>query len=587
MSQTTRLPDGQIMENIPDGMTKHELAEKLGNKYGTQRWTDEWNEMQASRQRELQTRYPGIGGFPARAAAETTDWLANNPAFKLGPTASFFARPAAKAATGLVGMGGDVMTGAMNMMAGAETPYPEGRNQTNFQSLYNTLFTGRTDPKQALGQPSNALARIVDAYTTAPKKTQEKWAEEFNTLLMGGVFGPKMRSLFQASPEVRQLAERGVITTPGQRAEASSNPIAQGLGKIEEGVSRIPVIGSFISHARESSVAQAARAQVDEAMRIAGEPLAPRDITVLEAVNRNEAVLDGRYDRLFARMRGNFRTKAWQQPNSETFEETITNVGMEAQQQLTTSATRRAMQNIMTRLVKQFDANGDIRGDAIKDMQRYLRHEEHRFRASQNPEQQDVADYVARMREGFNEMLRRSNNPDDVRELNTLDRAWAQHVMTREAATATTALKKGRNIGAFTPNAMLEQVARRVKRGGTARGQKILMQQAALGQRLAQTSAHVLGNRLPDSGTPYGMAVQEILASGGGALAGGAPGAVLGAAAVPAIYNPWTLRILQNAALRNREALSKFGVVGGAYGEGKAPFKEDYVENPLLPGSQR
>lgn len=529
MPVSVTLPDGTPIDNVPDGITQHELALKLKGAHGTSQWV-------------------GQHAVPAEAPVP-------HPSYKLGPTASFFARPAALAATGTIGLAGpDEVAWLSNLLGGEGAPKME--------------------------TPSHYMERLIDAYTTAPTDKKEKIAEVFNTIIMGGVGG--LKRTFKVAPEIRELAEKGVVTTPGQRWSASTSAFKKMLGKLEEGASRNPAIGPFIAHARGTSVEQAARAQVDDALRIAGERPAAAGGTVREALIDVGTRLSARYDRLFAGMRGNKYTKAWQQPNSDSFENVISNVWSDAQQRLSGDPERKVVQNIIARISKSFDAQGNILGQDIKTLQRDLRQMEHKYETAPETYVQEIAPYVERLREGFSAMLARGNNPDEIKELATLDKAWAQYAMTRRASVKSRALGESQS-GAFTPQNLLGEARSRINKLGPA-GEELWIRQQALGQRLGETSRRVLGDRLPDSGTPYGLMASEMLSgtglvSGVGALSGArggteaalAAGTLAATGAVPFAYSQPVLKLLQNLSLRDRELLSKLGIVGGTYGSMTKP----------------
>jgi hypothetical protein len=357
----------------------------------------------------------------------------------------------------------------------------------------------------------------------------------------------------------------------------------QGAGQIEELASRIPGLGAFIKHSRGTSVLQAARAQVDEAARIAGEPIPPEGLSVHGAVENVRAGLDRRYDSLLSRMRANRSTRAptTQLPGGgivnvpgDAFEHVIAQTQIQAGNVLTGTAELKAFDNIIKRVNRDFDAQGNISGENLKELERFLRHEHSRYERSASPATQDLAPFIAQIQDGFNAMLRLGNAPADVAELDRLDRAYSQFKMVERASTNKAALAK---TGEFTPAAMLGEVSHRALKRGEA-GRRLMSTETAQGQRLAAQSSRVLGNKLPDSGTPTGQFFLEMLSSptaAGTAGAFGYPKLAAAAAAIPSIYNQPVLRFLQN------RALSPYGNLGPLLGIAGAGVETSQAQKPV------
>lgn len=488
-----------------------------------------------------------------------------------------------------------------------------------------------------------------------------------------GKVAPKIGVLPKSIPDprVKMLAEKGVVTTPGQRAAISKSPVKQALGKVEEGLSRIPLVGGFISHARQASVAQAARGFVDDALRIVGEKPVAQGMSIPDAIDHVERTLDSRYDRVLSRTTGNALTtgqplrhiprqggynirsangytdaellgdgvslrvkddrtsvhargegestsrheelarvaaqrrgklesdtrvsapeqrvyknlqdRGWTvrrnpatkdpgtgelisssplkgvyevspgvntniNPPKQNFIGAMSDILTEGQQKLSRPSERRELRTMVGDIAAEFDkATGTADGFKLKQIQRKIRAAEKKFAKSPDPYHQDLADYFERMYGSFREMVRRSN-PGAMEELDTVDRAYAQLKLAEKASTGAGALRKG---GEFTPAQTMSAVSSRAKK--RAEGETLLAKGEALGQEHAAAASEVLGNQLPDSGSPYamllGMGLQEALAGGLGAAVGGKAGIAAGAA-VPFIYSEPVLRAMQAAYLK-------------------------------------
>lgn len=384
-------------------------------------------------------------------------------------------------------------------------------------------------------------------------------------------------------PRVKLLADKGVVTTPGQRAQLSKNPLKRNMGRVEEAVGRHPLLGGWINRARGQSVEQHARAQVNDALEIAGEKPVPKDMNIHQAVDHAQRVLEGRYSSVLGRTSGDLYMRGPPGTPGATANLVgdMSNILSEGREGLARSAEKNELGNIVLSITKKFEKDGPnmgkTSGENLKEIQKLLADKKQQFERG-GGHAASLVPYIERLQKSFREMVKRSN-PGAAGEIDTLDRAYAQMKMTQRASTTKAALK---DSGTFSPDTMLGEVRKRALKRG-AEGEKLLTRHQAQGQPLAEAGAEVLGNKLPDSGTPTGMTVQEVLAGSAGFGLGGVPGAIAGTS-VPLAYSQPALRALQSAYLTGKSPAATglaAGLPVGASNQPSPQSQEDQIRQML------
>jgi hypothetical protein len=156
-------------------------------------------------------------------------------------------------------------------------------------------------------------------------------------------------------------------------------------------------------------------------------------------------------------------------------------------------------------VLNKFDANGHMTGENFKTAESELGRQARSFSNSPVASDRQIGQAFTALQGHMRDLLMRSN-PDRATELRAANEAFANALRVEGAAG-----KSGTDQGVFTPAQLLQSVRQldpTLRKGAYARGD-------ALMQDLADAGKSVLGNRVPDSGTPLRSAVMAAPALAG------------------------------------------------------------------------
>jgi len=309
-------------------------------------------------------------------------------------------------------------------------------------------------------------------------------------------------------PNVRALMAEGVTPTTGQI-------LGGGFKRAEEGLSSVPVLGDFIKSAQTRAVEGLNRAAINRALTPIGDAL-PADLKGREAIQYAKDALGDKYDNLLP--------KLTVQADS-TFAGQISNLKQIVQNAAMDPNAKATFNKFLDdNVVNKFQGQNAITGATVKNIQTDLNNTIKRYSISTDADQILVADALKEVRSNLLDLIRRSN-PQSAAELKAIDTGYANFKRVEKAAGLV-----GSEEGVFSP-AQLQSAVRATDKskdkGQFATGN-------ALMQDLSETGKTVLGNKLPDSGTPY-RAMLPLLGSGAGAA--GYPALAAGMLAGPALYS--------------------------------------------------
>jgi hypothetical protein len=296
----------------------------------------------------------------------------------------------------------------------------------------------------------------------------------------------------KVGPEVKTLMDAGVTPTPGEILGGSAN-------RIEEAAQSIPLIGDAIKSARGRAVQDFNRASINRALEPIGEKLNADTPLGREAIAEMGDKISANYDKLVPTL----HVQADHQLASD-----MVNVHSTLRARMSDPA-RKQFDRIMEHdVVNKFDANLAMTGEDFKTVESELTRQAASFSGSAVASERQVGQALSAVRQGFRDMLMRSN-PDKATELSAVNNAFAQAERVQGAAKLT-----GADQGVFTP-AHLHQAIK--SQDPSLRGRQFARGEALM-QDLSDAGKSVLGNKVPDSGTP----LRSIVAGGaaGPALAG-------------------------------------------------------------------
>jgi hypothetical protein len=192
-------------------------------------------------------------------------------------------------------------------------------------------------------------------------------------------------------------------------------------------------------------------------------------------------------------------------------------------------------------VMNKFQGKAVITGETLKQIQSDLREKINTLSASTDADQRLMGQALKEVQDQFRELVIR-NNPNNAAELKAIDTGYANFKRVQAAAGLI-----GAEGGVFSP----AQLQSAVKSMDRSKDHSEFSKGQALMQDLSEPGKTVLGNKLPDSGTPY-RSLAALIASGG-AGAAGYPAIAAGMLAGPALYSAPGQR-LAAAALTARPA---------------------------------
>ena len=414
---------------------------------------------------------------------------------------------------------------AMASAAGQEFVRPYSSGAEFQKTMEQDPFRPISDVSALLGGGGAALraanmggrtAQVANALTRGSELTNPI---NMLTRLAAAMVSPTV------DPGVRALMAEGVTPTTGQI-------LGGGYKRFEEGLTSIPVIGDYIKSAQGRAVEQLSTAAFNRALRPIGQSL-PAGTTGREAVQFVSDKLDDAYGKLLPKM------KVMQDTPFQTEIANLRNM-------VDGGAINQASKDFFNKwidgnVLNKFQGQGVITGQTLKQVQSDLRETISRLGASTDADQRLIGDALKEAQDQVRQLVIR-NNPQFSKELKAIDTGYANFKRVEKAAALT-----GAEEGVFSP-AQLQSAVRAMDR---SKDKSQFATGQALMQDLSETGKTVLGNKLPDSGTPY-RSLAALIASGGAAGAG-YPAIAAGMLAGPALYSAPGQR-LAAAALTARPA---------------------------------
>jgi hypothetical protein len=326
-------------------------------------------------------------------------------------------------------------------------------------------------------------------------------------------------------PNVRALMAEGITPTTGQI-------LGGGYKRFEEGLTSIPVIGDYIKSAQTRAVEGLNRAAINRSLTPIGETL-PSDMIGRDAVQFAKDKLSEKYDNLLPKLTVQADPTWMGQIGS--LKQMVQNAAMKDETKNFINKT------IDDNVLNRFQGQNVVTGETLKNIQTNLNNDISRFGKSTAPDDILVSQALKEVRSNLLDLIRRSN-PQNAAELKAIDTGYANFKRVEKAAGLI-----GAEEGIFSP----AQLQSAVKASDKSKDKSQFATGQALMQDLSETGKTVLGNKLPDSGTPY-RSLAALIASGGAAGAG-YPAIAAGMLAGPALYSAPGQR-LAAAALTARPA---------------------------------
>lgn len=537
-----RLPDGTIIRNIPDGTSKEDLRTKLASKgYDVSQLGGAASPQQppsptgppmSKADKFLKgVRDPIDGGAqlltkmlpPGVVAAgnKANNWLADK--------------------TGLVGRlpegGVDQQVRESELkyeerrMAGGESGFDGWRTLGNIASPVNLGLLAAT-PAGATMAGRAAFGAVSGAATgaTAPVLGKDYWGAKGEQIGMsaalGGALTPALGGLARLvspnasrNPALDLLKKSGVRPTVGQALGGTAN-------RVEEKLTSVPLVGDMIAGARRGSHSSFESAAINRSLAPIGDKL-PKGMSGREAIEYAEQKLAAKYDDVLGKIGAI-------QPDRQ-FNSKVHSLTQMVNKSRMPDAEKAKFGMAIDKVSGAIDQHGVITSNAFKTLESDLGSTVRKLSGSQNVYDGEIAPAVKQVQQELRDMLRRQAGSHAF-ELGSANKGWANFKRAQRAASAV-----GAENGEFSPaqfQSAVKALDRSKDKGAFARG-------SALGQDLGDAGKSILGNKVPDSGTPGRLALGAV-AGGGAALL--EPSLLAGALGGAALYMSPMQRLLVAAA---------------------------------------
>lgn len=379
------------------------------------------------------------------------------------------------------------------------------------------------------------------------------WQQTGHNALTSGVAGAAAPAVLgglarmvnpNAVERVAPLRERGVIPTVGQT-------VGGALGRTEEGLSSIPGPGDFIRSGRLRAINQFNEGAINDVLAPIGERL-EGGVTGRDAIAQMADKVSGSYMKAVPGAGGILDQQALND---------LTNLRQMAK--FMPEKTAEQFDRIMKGMVLDKVApNGGMTGESFKeaesDLGKIVR--DHLYSPGATAAERQLGGAARELQSKLRQWLERVN-PESSAEIGNANSAYARLLRVENAATRGNSMEPG----TFTPSQLLAGV----KKYSTDRQ---FSEGRALGQKYAEAGKDILGDKVPDSGTPLRYLLGTLTAGlmGGGVLPAGATSTLMGlaggAAGAGAMYSPlgqralaWALSARPPGAAPAAEALRNLG----------------------------
>lgn len=299
--------------------------------------------------------------------------------------------------------------------------------------------------------------------------------------LLGAAMAPAVR------PEVAFLRSKDINMTPGQIAGGA-------IGKIEERLSSLPIAGDLMSAGRRRSFEDLNRAVIDDVLA----PIGKKGTGEVgrKAVAEVERTIGDEYDRILS----NVTFVQDQQLTSEVSQLQNLAAGLP-------DTEARQFQRIIDDIDKRLAGGVTMSGKDFKIVDAELGKLRAQYGKDQSAYVNQLGELVGDLQLAFRDSLPRTN-PMQAQPLQNANAAWAKFKRLQRAVSYVGT--KDTEPGVFNPDqfqSAVKALDRSKDKGAFARG-------SANMQELSDAAKNILGNRVPDSGTPQRIAAM-LLGSGG------------------------------------------------------------------------
>lgn len=364
-----------------------------------------------------------------------------------------------------------------------------GRIVGNVLSPVNIIPAARMAPAAtAGGRIAQGAGLGAFGGLTAPVSGEDYFTEVGKNVALGAVLGGAGSGAIEGvsrivspkasvNPMVQALKKQGVEITPGQA-------LGGGIGRAEEKLASIPVIGDKIAARRGEAVTEWNRAMINKAGSAIG---FKTDKTGVDALTELDDAVSAAYKKAI--------DAAPSVQVDEPFVQSLQNIRQMASTQAFPEASQKAVDLNIQRMISGIEQNGKLLPETWKKIDSELGQT---IRKAKDPQFQDAMRELQRQ---WRDVAGRSN-PDQRQLFKSADEAYSG----LERLTKATYRSAG-EMGEFTPAQMFGVAKQSASKTG-------LRQQNAPFLRESMEAQQILGNKVPNSGTFDRAILPAILAGG-------------------------------------------------------------------------
>ncbi len=328
----------------------------------------------------------------------------------------------------------------------------------------------------AAGAAGNMLAPVTDP-------NADYWTEKAKHAAVGGLFGAATGGAATAigksiapSPakEVGSLMKRGVTPTPGQI-------LGGGANKFEERLASVPLLGDMVTGGRRRAMEDFNRAAFNDVLASIGKQGSGK--IGREGLQEAEDALSSEYKRLLP----NLTFQADQQ-----FVDEVVNLRQMASF-LPEKEFVQFEKVLQQKIGPKLGQNGAMDGESFKIVESELTRLARQYKKDPSADANQLGDAIDEVLTSMRGNLER-NNPMFKDQLSAVNLGWAKFKRVQRAATS----QNRDDPGVFSPpqlQAAVKALDKSKDHGAFARGN-------ALMQNLSEAGTKVLGDKVPNSGTP-------------------------------------------------------------------------------------
>lgn len=354
-------------------------------------------------------------------------------------------------------------------------------------------LAGRIGLGAAVGGASAALNPALDEESSF-------WDQKVKQSLMGAAFGGALPIVgaglsrlvspkASTNPQLQSLMAEGVKPTIGQALGGT-------VGRIEEKLQSLPIMGDAISKARNAAAETFRTATFNRALKPIDLEL-PKGVDGRDAIAFTEKALGAKYDDVLS--------KIGAIPTDKTFNANVGKLTEMVNKMMMPADEKQKFMQAINNMAQSMDKRGVLTSDAYKALESSLSRDSRVLGASQNIYEGKLAPAVAQLKVELQGLLKRQagSHADDLKDANA---GWANFKRVQRAAASV-----GAENGNFTP----AQFQSAVKALSGSKDKAAFARGGALGQDLGDAGKSILSGKIADSGTA------GRLAMGAGALGSG------------------------------------------------------------------